>query len=241
MNSMIEPAAMTNPFLPTASGEQVFRPHDLLWVADWHSLHADSALPSWANMDWLSRAPVVVRRERVGDSNLIPVGLRGTERSQRLGAYLERSTVLRRISPETLARQAAWRSKPHLQRFPAIVALERAHPLLNASGLRWGPGGGVGYALASGVPVLRADSDLDLLVRAATPLTPDQTRLLKDALDVCECRIDMQIDTGYGGFSFLEWIREGRQVLLKTDMGPFMTGDPWKLSGWPEMNGADLI
>jgi phosphoribosyl-dephospho-CoA transferase len=222
-----------------ASGEPAFFPHDLLWVADWQALHADAPLPPWASLDWLARAPVVVRREQVDDRKIVPVGLRGWERSQRLGAYLDRSAVLRLIRPEMLVQDVAWRRQPQFERFPAIVALSRLAPSLNASGLCWGPSGGVGYALASGLPVLHADSDLDLLVRSETPLTPDQTRLLRATLSGHGCRIDMQVDTGHGGFTFAEWIRESGRVLLKTGMGPFLTGNPWNRTGWLNKIGKD--
>lgn len=215
-------------------------PHDLLWVADWQALHAPAPLPSWASPASLGRAPVVVRRERVADRGLIPVGLRGQTRSQRLGAYLECGAVLRSISPEMLAQEAAWRRQPQLRRFPAVAALGRVAPMLNASRLRWGPGGSTGYALASGLPVLRPDSDLDLVVRAQAPLTPDQAGLLKATLSGCECRIDIQVDTGSGGFSFAEWIRESGRVLLKTGIGPFITSDPWNLSGWLDLADQEL-
>jgi phosphoribosyl-dephospho-CoA transferase len=211
-------------------------PHDLLWVADWQALRAPAPLPAWAS----AGAPVVVRRERVADPALIPVGLRGAARSQRLGAYLECGAVLRAVRPEMLAHEAAWRRRPQFGRFPAVAALGRVAPLLDASGLHWGPGGSTGYALASGLPVLRPDSDLDLVVRAHTPLTPEQAGLLKAALGGGGCRIDLQIDTGDGGFSFAEWIRESGRVLLKTGIGPFLTSDPWNRTGWLDLAGPEF-
>jgi phosphoribosyl-dephospho-CoA transferase len=221
---------------PPRTGEaEVFRPHDLLWVTDWRALHAAGPLPPWAGAGWMARAPVVVRRERIDGAARIPVGLRGKARNERLAAYLESGAVLRRVSPEMLAREAAWRRMPYLECLPAVVALERIAPALDASGLRWGPTGSMGYVLTSGLPVLRPESDLDLLVRAATPLTRDQAQQLQFMLDGHGCRIDMQIDTGHGGFAFAEWARRTKsdgRVLLKTDLGPFLTGDPWNQTGW---------
>jgi phosphoribosyl-dephospho-CoA transferase len=75
--------------------------------------------------------------------------------------------------------------------------------------------------------VLRATSDLDLLVRL--PRRP--ARGLFDALctlqDGQPCRLDIQIDTGAGGFALAEYARGGR-VLLKTDAGPRLVDDPWE-------------
>jgi len=41
------------------------------------------------------------------------------------------------------------------------------------------------------------------------------------------CRIDIQIDTGNGGFSFAEWVARRKTVLLKTGIGPVLTANPW--------------
>jgi phosphoribosyl-dephospho-CoA transferase len=232
-------AAILLPSLPAARNMQVFRSHDLLWVTDWHALHAAAPLPPWVEAEWMARAPVVVRREQIEGTALIPVGLRGRERSERLGAYLESGAVLRWTTPERLARQAAWRHRPCLATLPATAALERIAPALDASGLSWGPTGSMGFTLASGLPALRAQSDLDLLVRSDTPLTRDQAQMLAGMLDGHGCRIDMQIDTGHGGFALAEWTRNNGRVLLKTGMGPFLTGDPWNRTGWLDTAGRE--
>lgn len=218
--------------LPAAIEARPFRAHDLLWIADRRALHAAGPLPSWVDAASMLQAPVVVRRERLADLALIPVGLRGRLRCERLAAYLDAGAVLRKASPEMLSREAAWRRMPALAQLPAAIALQRIAPMLDQSGLCWGPTGSIGYALASGLPVLRPDSDLDLLVRADAPLGADQERLLQAVLEGQGCRIDMQIDTGAGGFAFAEWIRGDGRVLLKTGSGPFLTGDPWNRSGW---------
>jgi phosphoribosyl-dephospho-CoA transferase len=239
MNAQTRAAIMHAPHA-AADDRPMFCPHDLLWVADWRALHASGALPPWAGAQWIARAPVVVRRERVDAAELVPVGVRGKTRDQRLASYLERGAVTQWISPEMLAREASWRRRPQLQGFPATLALDRIAPALDASGLRWGPAGSMGYALASGLPVLRTDSDLDLVVRCDTPLTAEQARLLQSALAGHGCRIDMQIDTGHGGFSFAEWNRAGGRVLIKTDAGPFMTTDPWNGTGWMDAPDENL-
>ena len=231
-------AAMLSSSLPAPREVREFYPHDLLWVRDWHGLHASAPLPAWAGAEWMARAPVVVRREQVEGMALIPVGLRGRARSERMAAYLESGAVLRRLSPETLARQAAWRL-PGLECLPAAIALECIAPLLDASGLCWGPTGSMGFALASGLPALREQSDLDILVRCDAPFTQGQAQMLAEMLDGHGCRIDMQIDTGHGGFAFTEWTRSHGRVLLKTGLGPFLTGDPWNRTGWLNTMGRE--
>lgn len=231
MNTGEQAAILPAPLRP-ATEVQAFRPHDLLWIADWHALQSVGPLPSWANGEWMAHAPVVVRRERIDGAARIPVGLRGRTRGERHAAYLEPGAVLRRLSPEMLAREAAWQRMPGPECIAAVAALKRIAPQLDASGLHWGPAGSVGYALACGLPVLRAESDLDLLVRCDTPPAPDQALQLQAMFEGHGCRIDVQIDTGHGGFALAEWLRGDGRVLLKTGMGPFLTSDPWNCTGW---------
>lgn len=220
-----------------------FLPHDLLWAAP-DAIQAEGALPEWVDAAWMRRAPVVVRREAVRDG-LVPVGLRGAARSQRARAYVRADAVTRQVAPESLAMRAirasplaapsaisaipaipAIQPLPPLPPLPALSALAALAPALNALGLAWGPTGGAGFFLACGLPVLRPDSDLDLLVRAPQPLTASQAAVLDGIQDGAACRIDIQVDTGHGAFAFAEWLRGGR-VLLKTGTGPLLCAQPW--------------
>jgi phosphoribosyl-dephospho-CoA transferase len=205
-----------------------YHPHDLLWVASREAFLGTGALPDWAQRGHLVNAPVVVRRERPIDPALVPVGLRGAARSERLGAYVHRDAVLRVVRPEALVMDAGWQNRLLLPRVAALAALKALARRLDATGLCWGPTGSAGFALATGLPVLHTNSDLDLVVRAPVPLTPAQAAMLRAVLGNSSCRVDMQIDTGRGAFSFAEWAHGQRRVLLKTDHGPLLTADPWK-------------
>jgi phosphoribosyl-dephospho-CoA transferase len=197
--------------------------HDLVWLTDAACLELDGPWPAWLTPDWLQRAPLVLRRESTPDGRL-PVGLRGTTRSERCKGDLGRAGVARRVTPEMLARGAG---RQHT--VAALAALATLAPALDALGLAWGPTGGVGFFLASGLPVLRPDSDLDLLVRAPQPLSVSQSAALAALQADTACRIDIQIDTGGGAFALAEWTRAGRRVLLKTGAGPVLTDDPWRM------------
>jgi phosphoribosyl-dephospho-CoA transferase len=204
-----------------------YGPHDLFWVTSRKALVSHDALPDWACTGRLAHAPVVMRREQVGDPSLLPVGLRGETRSQRFSAYVQHDDVLRVVRPETLVRNVVWQSRLTLQQFPAVIALDELAPFLDSSGLHWGPTGSTGFTLATGLTVLHPDSDLDLMVRAPAPLTLAQTAILETAISKVPCRVDMQIDTGRGAFSFAEWASGSKRVLLKTDTGPMLIADPW--------------
>jgi phosphoribosyl-dephospho-CoA transferase len=207
--------------------QTVPRPHDLLWISGLDGLASDQPLPAWATAEWLACAPVVIRREKVSDAAWLPVGLRGKTRSERCKALLSRDAVAKWVPPEFLVRTEAWNAHPQWSAFPAVQALAGMASALTGIGLRWGPTGSVGFSLASGLAVLREESDLDVVVRASVPLRVEQIALLQAVQSSWLCRIDIQIDTGNGGFAFAEWIGGRKSVLLKTDIGPVLTTDPW--------------
>jgi phosphoribosyl-dephospho-CoA transferase len=206
---------------------QLYRPHDLLWLRLPDRFDAGGAWPGWLDAAWLVDAPVVMRRE-AGTGSRVPVGVRGALRSQRCKGYVQRTAVKRCVTPEMLARQvsaAGRRIAPGA--FPCIETLVGIAPALRALGITWGPTGGCGFFLATGLPVLRPDSDLDLLVRAHQRLPAATIDALCSMQAAARCRIDIQVDTGLGGFALAEYVQGRRQTMLKTAHGPILLGDPW--------------
>ena len=59
------------------------------------------------------------------------------------------------------------------------------------------------------------------------PLSRDEARALFTLLQAAPARIDMQVDTGHGGFALAEWAGQADRVLLKTASGPLLVADPW--------------
>lgn len=228
----------TTTLAAATANDRPLRPHDLLWVADASMISATEPLPDWATREWLMRVPAVIRRENA-DRRGIPIGLRGTTRSERFRAYLVPEAVRQRVSPEELAASRVWRDQTGFDGIAALAALAKLAPLLDAIGLAWGPTGSVGFALASGLPVLRRDSDLDLVLRAPGPPTIEQREMLAMLSAQVACRLDVQIDTGRGAFAFAEWIAGHQRVLLKTDSGPVLTDVPWS-SDTPARAAAQL-
>jgi phosphoribosyl-dephospho-CoA transferase len=201
---------------------QVYQPHDLLFLRLPDRFDAGGAWPDWLDATWLTKAPLVVRREAAPGS-LVPVGARGTRRNERCRGYVQQAAVSRCVMPEMLAHAPI----PAGCTLLPLLALAELAPRLDALGLAWGPAGGAGFQLASGLPVLREDSDLDLLVRAPWPLPARLVDRLAGLVDGAPCRIDLQVDTGLGGFALAEYVRGGR-VLLKTAHGPLLVDDPWR-------------
>ena len=196
-----------------------YRPHDLLWGLTPDGLSPEA--PAWAAEVVQAGLPVVVRRA-VPETDLIPVGLRGTTRAERLAAWLEPAAVRRQISPDAL------RVSTDCRDLPVFSTLAFIEPLLDDLGLPWGPTGAAGYELASGWPALHAGSDLDLLIRCATPLSRDQARALLTSLQgQALCRLDILLETPLGGVALADWAGDASRVLLKTTAGPRLVGDPW--------------
>jgi phosphoribosyl-dephospho-CoA transferase len=207
-----------------------YRPHDLLWLRVVDRFEPEPEWPGWLDCAWLVRAPLVVRREALAGTR-VPVGARGAQRNQRCKGYVQRAAVARHVTPEMLARAVlgAALEPGALPRadLPPLRALASLAPQLKALGLTWGPTGGAGFHLASGLPVLRNDSDLDLLVRAPERLaSPTIDALLALQADA-GCRVDIQVDTGWGGFALSEYAQGRRRILLKTGAGPVLLADPW--------------
>lgn len=195
-------------------------PHDLLWLRSAESLTGITA--AWVDTQWHPALPVVVRRDS-HEQRLIPVGVRGESRSQRAAGWVAQQEIVRCVTPEALSDSVTLSRSP----FADLPPLQAAREL---AGQRWpwawGITGSAGYALATGLPVLHAASDLDLLIRAPQPLPLDVLQAWQQALATLPCRVDTQIETPLGGFALDEWLRD-RRALLKTHRGPRLVRDPW--------------
>jgi len=197
------------------------RPHDLLWLQSRDALL--NVKEAWVTAQWYKGLPVVVRRD-VNEHDEIPVGVRGMKREQRAAGWVKTEAVSRVMTPEDIAERDRLLHSPFVSQPPvqaAILLTTFAWPWL------WGITGSTAYAIATEIPVLHADSDLDLLIRAPQPLTHDELRQWQAQVEKLPCRADTQVETPLGAFALNEWLREGR-VLLKTATGPLLTATPWR-------------
>lgn len=192
-------------------------PHDLLWGMTPQNL--PDAAPAWAHQVLAGGEPVVVRRA-CSPPGWVAVGLRGHGREQRLGVQMPLAKVQRRLSPQALR----WRGDSP---WPALQALASVAPVLDSTGLEWGPTGSVGYQIATARNVLHLASDLDLLLRTPQPVARAKARELLAILDCAPCRIDLQLDTPNGAIALRDWAGMARRVLLKSANGARLVTDPW--------------
>ena len=200
------------------------RPHDLIWLTTRDAL--EDIHESWVDTAWHTGLPVVVRRDVDGNGR-IPVGVRGLKRDQRAAGWVNPHQIARIVSPEQLSAEESLLRSPFITQPPVQVAVQLSR---TSWPWTWGITGSTGYALATGIAVIHADSDLDLLIRAPQPLSPDVLQAWQSHLEGALCRADTQVETPLGGFALNEWLRDGK-TLLKTDRGPRLTANPW---AWEE-------
>lgn len=199
-----------------------FRPHDLLWLKP----GAVSDLPDWAGERLALGLPVVVRRApRPG--GLLPAGIRGERRSQRLAIHLEPAWVARAMAPEELVPGTPRAGRADLAAFRTLSLLEALLPALLPAGVAWGPTGSVGFEQATGWPAVTGTSDLDLLLRCPEPVARATARTWLEALSGLPARCDCQLETGAGGIALAEWASGRGEVLVRTDAGPLLRAEPW--------------
>lgn len=200
------------------------RPHDLIWLTTRDAL--EDIQEPWVDAAWHTGLPVVVRRDVEG-SGRIPVGVRGLKREQRAAGWVNPHQIARVVSPEQLSAEESLLRSPFITQPPVQVAVQLSRISWPWT---WGITGSTGYALATGIAVIHAASDLDLLIRAPQPLSRTDLLSWQSQLEGALCRADTQVETPLGGFALNEWLRDGK-TLLKTDRGPRLTANPW---AWEE-------
>lgn len=199
-------------------------PHDLLELGSPGALVWAEPPPAWVGAS-LARAPFVVVRRAARRGALVPVGVRGERREERFAAWLAAERALRCVRPEDLA--AARRPGGRAPPCPALDALDAVAALLGLHGLRWGPVGGVGFELATGVPCTTPASDLDVVIRAPAALDRSCARRLHGALAALPVRVDVQLEAPGGAVALAEYAGAARRVVLRTLDGPRLCADPW--------------
>lgn len=197
------------------------QPHDLIWVRTRDALQGE--LPDWVASQWRSALPLVVRRDIDRQQGRIPVGIRGLKREQRAAAWIDPAQAVRVLTPEALSTPQRLLQSPFVSQQPLQAAIQLAQQRWPWP---WGVTGSAGYALATEVPVMHDQSDLDLLIRCPQPVAEQALRDWQQFVSQLPCRVDSQVETPLGAFALAEWLRDG-QVLLKTADGPRLTRQPW--------------
>jgi phosphoribosyl-dephospho-CoA transferase len=202
--------------------------HDLILLRTESAVISTQGDPACPYLNPNRRPWVVVRRGRISDG-LIPVGVRGMQRHERWAGFARLSEVLETRRPDQLRLLLAEDSRRGLQAFQTLSYLESQLVGLNMS---WGPGGSVGYELASGIPAVRDGSDLDLILFAPKKLNITKAQDLWRMISSAPGKVDALIETPFCGFSLEEFVTTSpRKILLRTSDGRILGYTPWNLNG----------
>jgi phosphoribosyl-dephospho-CoA transferase len=205
--------------------------HDLILLRTESAVISTQGDPACPYLYPNQRPWVVVRRGRISDE-LIPVAVRGLQRHERCAGFTGRSEALETRRPDQLRLLLAEDSRRTLQAFRILSYLESHLAGLDMS---WGPGGSVGYELASGIPAVRSGSDLDFILFAPKKLEITEAQDLWRMISSAPGKVDALVETPCCGFSLEEFVTTShRKILLRTNDGRILGSNPWNLS-----NGED--
>jgi phosphoribosyl-dephospho-CoA transferase len=201
--------------------------HDLILLSTESTVTSTEGVPACPYLNPNRHRWVVVRRGRISDGS-IPVGVRGPQRHERYGGFTRLSEVLVVRRPDHLRLLLAEDSRRALQALRTLSYLESHLVGLDMS---WGPGGSVGYELASGIPAVRADSDLDFILFAPRKLEISEALDLWRMISTAPGKVDALVETPFCGFSLEEFVTTSpRKILLRTSNGRILGSNPWNLS-----------
>ena len=220
-------AATNAPTLRSIQSTKAYRAHDLIRL---RALPLADDAPEWLASAF-AQAPFSVVRRAEAPSGFVAVGFRGSARSHRYGTFVATDSVLADWSPESLLHRHARSERETLRAFAAFRQLVEERTF---DSLVWGPTGSVGFELAAEWAAVTDTSDLDVLVRAPSPLTRAHARSLRARLETIErdrgLRIDVQLETPAGGVALAEWSEDKPRVMVRSARGPSLVADPWALS-----------
>lgn len=111
--------------------------------------------------------------------------------------------------------------------FPVFQALRNIQDKQFLSS-NFGITGSAGYEIATGDMMVKETSDLDLVLKVDYQIPFDKLKKLWESLNQSSVHADVQLVNADRGFSLEEFVQQnGRSVLIKSGLGPFISNDPW--------------
>jgi phosphoribosyl-dephospho-CoA transferase len=201
-----------------------WRVHYLLEIDAKQFCMLQESLPRWVKEE-LQRVPFVVVRRGVELDLGIPVGIRGGARNERWAAFCDPKFVKSVIPPpQLLGCAAAFR----MDAVPAFRSLRILEDRWRTIPHPWGPGGSVGFDLATGSQVATAASDLDIVLYIDGRMTTGEATDLCFSASDLPTTVDIRGETATCGFSLKEYANQGPEgILLRTPTGVVLGTDPW--------------
>jgi phosphoribosyl-dephospho-CoA transferase len=201
------------------------RTHDLLEIDAKRLLASQASAPQWVKGE-LRKSPFAVVRRGPASGHEIPIGVRGTGRNQRWAAFCHSKLVKSVLKPSQLLTRAIPTSRANA--IPALRALDLLKERWMESVFPWGPGGSVGFELASGRHVVTPESDLDIVIYAERRMTADEAKAVCDHAMNLPAVVDIRVETPLCGFSLREFASQNpAAILLRAPSGIVLGRDPW--------------
>ena len=206
--------------------EQLVYPHDLLTI----TLEKDelSSFPEWAQLKLTEFQTVIVTRQKPLSKNKIVVGVRGNQRNQRFAFEINKQRIQKRVTPYEALEQFKFNRLPESRKgFPVFQALRsiQGKHFLSAD---FGITGSASYEIVTGDMMVKETSDLDLVLKVDHQISFDNLIKLWDILNQFSVHADVQLVHADRGFSLEEFVQQnGKQVLIKSGTGPFISNAPW--------------
>jgi phosphoribosyl-dephospho-CoA transferase len=202
-----------------------WRTHHLLEIDAKQFCLVQDSLPQWVE-EGLRRAPFVVVRRGVDTELGIPVGVRGAARNERWAAFCDPQFVKRVIAPpQLLGRTAPAFRMDAIAAFASLRILEGRWSTIPYP---WGPGGSIGFELATGSHVAKPASDLDIVIYIDSRMTTGEAADLCISASDLPAAVDIRGETPICGFSLKEYASQGyERILLRTPIGVVLGSDPW--------------
>ena len=232
----------------------IVRIHDLLEIDAQRFLEANLSAPAWV-AESLRTTPFVVVRRDLAPPGEIAVGVRGEQRNQRWAGMCDPRWTRRVVTPAELISRMSLASpmsaqsstllepplrspaspQPRSDTIPALrsLALLAGHESWKSLSHRWGPGGSVGFELATGRHTATSQSDLDLVIYADERLSVQEAKHLHVSTQSLPSAVDIRVETPFCGFSLAEYAScSPAPILLRKVSGVVLGVDPWD-DGYP--------
>lgn len=197
-------------------------PHDLIKIKDYKNLNIDFLNYDWA-LESLKKSPFVVVRRAPISNKLIPIGIRGSLRSQRLAAFLPFSDIYNIFKPTYIVENKLWLQSSHIKNTNMYSAIEALYKTFEEYNLEWGICGSAGFELITKIPTVTENSDLDIMIKIETAgnlfSAASAKELCKKLFDT-KIKIDIQIETPKGAVALTEYSSETNPILIRTINGP---------------------
>ena len=204
--------------------------HDLLELTSARAVREIASAPAWVEQSLSACCYAVVRRKQTS-SNDIAIGIRGKERNERWASSVNVNDIKTVISPFEIRTKGRMKQHGRATTIPALQNLQKLETIWSELEFRWGPGGSVGFELATGFPAATQTSDLDIVLFAPQRFSQARAQELLLTVRKIGDAIDVLVEAPECAFSLTEYASaEGQSIMLRSYGEPSVGSDPWNFS-----------